>query len=142
MKRFTLIFVATLMALFTWAQNPLARSASPLRSELKTQMLEKSTTQNAGPLAANALQMPVQQAKAKAPRRAEAEVVTPPEGEVVYYKYSGTAVVSQQATSLNRTVKVIFDGNDVYVQGMTYYVTDAWVKGTIDGETATFATGQ
>lgn len=142
MKRFTLIFVATLMALFTWAQNPLARSASPLRSKLKTQMLEKSTTQNAGPLAANALQMPVQQAKAKAPRRAEAEVVTPPEGEVVYYKYSGTAVVSQQATSLNRTVKVIFDGNDVYVQGMTYYVTDAWVKGTIDGETATFATGQ
>lgn len=142
MKRFTLIFVATLMALFTWAQNPLARSASPLRSELKTQMLEKSATQNAGPLAANALQMPVQQAKAKAPRRAEAEVVTPPEGEVVYYKYSGTAVVNQQATSLNRTVKVIFDGNDVYVQGMTYYVTDAWVKGTIDGETATFATGQ
>ena len=142
MKRFTLIFVATLMALFTWAQNPLARSASPLRSELKTQMLEKSATQNAGPLAANALQMPVQQAKAKAPRRAEAEVVTPPEGEVVYYKYSGTAVVNQQATSINRTVKVIFDGNDVYVQGMTYYVTDAWVKGTIDGETATFATGQ
>ncbi len=35
----------------------------------------------------------------------------------------------------------IVDG-EIYVQGLCSYLPDAWVKGTIDGETATFASGQ
>lgn len=140
MKRFTLIFIATLVTMFAWAQTPLTRSASSTRAELKTQKFERSTTQNAGPLSAYQLQMPAKQAKAKAPRRAD--VVTPPEGEVVYYKLSGSASAQGSNASVNRTVKVIFDGNDVYVEGLSYYCTDKWVKGTIDGATATFASGQ
>jgi len=34
------------------------------------------------------------------------------------------------------------DGNYLYIQGLCEYLPDAWVKGTIDGNTATFATGQ
>ena len=40
------------------------------------------------------------------------------------------------------TVKVAFDGNNIYVAGLCYWLPDAWVQGTIDGNTATFPTGQ
>lgn len=39
-------------------------------------------------------------------------------------------------------VKVAFDGNDIYVQGLAYFFPEAWVKGTIANGKATFATGQ
>lgn len=140
MKRFTLILVAILAGMFTWAQNPLARSASPMRSQLKTHKTVRSATQTADPLSAYQLQLPAKQTKAKAPRRAD--VVTPPEGEVVYYKYTGTAVTGESSSDFNRTVKVVFSGNDVYVASLSYYAKGAWVKGTIDGSTVTFAAGQ
>ena len=39
-------------------------------------------------------------------------------------------------------VKVALDGNDVYIQGMSYYIPDAWVKGTKEGDQVTFAAMQ
>ena len=39
-------------------------------------------------------------------------------------------------------VKVGFDGNDVYVQGLCYYLPESWVKGVKDGSTVTFEAGQ
>lgn len=41
-------------------------------------------------------------------------------------------------------IKIGFDGNDVYVQGICaeYYLPEAWVKGEKNGNTVTFATGQ
>ena len=44
--------------------------------------------------------------------------------------------------TVKRNIKVAFVGNDVYVQGTPYFFPEAWLKGTIDGTTATFATGQ
>jgi len=38
----------------------------------------------------------------------------------------------------NSPVNVAVDGNDVYFQGMSYYIPDAWVKGTKDGNQVTF----
>lgn len=35
-------------------------------------------------------------------------------------------------------VKVAVDGNDVYFQGLSYYIPEAWVKGTKEGNTVTF----
>ena len=35
-------------------------------------------------------------------------------------------------------VNVAVDGNDVYFQGMSYYIPDAWVKGTMEGDQVTF----
>ncbi len=49
---------------------------------------------------------------------------------------------TNQNMTVKRNIKVAFVGNDVYVQGTAYFFPEAWLKGTIDGTTATFATGQ
>ena len=46
------------------------------------------------------------------------------------------------AADVNMTVNVGFDGSDVYIQGLCSYIPKAWVKGTLDGTTVTFASGQ
>lgn len=64
------------------------------------------------------------------------ETVTAPEGlETTDY-----AVTCEGMTGT--IAQVGFDGNDVYVQGIYAGMPDAWVKGTIDGNKATFKTGQ
>lgn len=45
-------------------------------------------------------------------------------------------------TEVSKTVKVGFYGDEVYVQGLCDYLPEAWVKGTIEGNQATFAAGQ
>lgn len=42
----------------------------------------------------------------------------------------------------NKNLKVAFDGNDVYVQGLSNGFPDAWVKGTLANGKAVFASGQ
>jgi hypothetical protein len=68
------------------------------------------------------------------------EVVVAPEGLVAeeyvvfftdYYEDAGSGYVN-----------VGFDGSDVYVQGLCRYLPEAWVKGTLEGTTVTFAGGQ
>lgn len=44
--------------------------------------------------------------------------------------------------NFHSTVKVAIDGNNIYIQGLDYWITDAWVQGTIDGNTAVFESGQ
>ena len=55
------------------------------------------------------------------------------DGEIQYY--SGNSL-------FEKTTKVAFAGNEVYIQGLAYYFPDAWIKGTISGSTATFPSGQ
>lgn len=57
------------------------------------------------------------------------EYVYDEEGNPVFEEYTADA-------------KVGFDGSDVYVQGLNEYIPEAWVKGTLEDATATFATGQ
>jgi len=49
---------------------------------------------------------------------------------------------STQPYSVKQTAKVAFFGNDVYVQGLSYYFPEAWVKGSISGNKATFSSPQ
>jgi hypothetical protein len=35
-------------------------------------------------------------------------------------------------------LKIGFDGNDVYLQGLNSFLTEAWIKGTLEGTTITF----
>ena len=44
--------------------------------------------------------------------------------------------------SINKTTEVAFDGNDIYIKGLSNFCPDAWLKGTINGNTATFLYGQ
>ena len=44
--------------------------------------------------------------------------------------------------NVTQTIQVAFDGNDVYVQGLSYFFPEGWVKGTIEGKKAVFKSGQ
>lgn len=140
MRKFTFMLIAALFAMASWAQAPSSRSAIEMRAALKASLTQKRTTNDAGPLAAFKLQRPVKNTRfnARAAYKAAA-VVTPPAGEVLNYKFQAT---DDEGTATTRNVEVVFDGNDVYVSGLSYYMEDAWVKGTINGATATFPTGQ
>ena len=66
----------------------------------------------------------------------EPQVVEAPE-DLVVEEYSMT-----YGTDGTGSVKVGFDGDDVYIQGFSTYLTEAWVKGTLEGNTVTFASDQ
>lgn len=83
------------------------------------------------------------------------EVVEVPDGlETEQYTWTGYGVTYEDTddddstdpeavfTAFTKFIQVGFDGNDVYVQGLCTDLPEAWVKGTIEGNTATFATGQ
>lgn len=43
---------------------------------------------------------------------------------------------------VNGYLNIGFDGNDVYLQGLCTSLPQAWIKGTLDGTTITFAGNQ
>ena len=69
------------------------------------------------------------------------EVVVLPEGlEADTWYFSATA---SESSVRNQEVAIAIDGSDIYIQGLNIdYLPEAWVKGTIEGNTATFPTGQ
>ena len=72
-------------------------------------------------------------------------LVTPPSSATIETDWAidGTYVVNDTTAYQNpNTISVAFDGNDVYIQGISLFSPEAWIKGTINGTTATFTTGQ
>lgn len=68
------------------------------------------------------------------------QLVELPDGvEAVQYIMNYT---DNAGASASKAVFVGVDGNDVYFQGMSQYLTEAWVKGVKDGNTVTFAANQ
>lgn len=77
------------------------------------------------------------------------ELVTPPAGEGEDWVVGGVELTYDeekkelvQGEAEEYPVKVIIDGSDFYVQGLSYIFPEAWVKGTIADGKVTFATGQ
>ena len=71
---------------------------------------------------------------------AKPEVVVVPEGVasvpfIMYYS-------DKNGIENSKPVYVAVDGNDVYIQGFSEYIPEAWVKGTKDGNKVTFAGDQ
>ena len=69
-----------------------------------------------------------------------------PEG-VVPQQWAIDAIFNAEEGNIfdvQKATQVAFDGTDVYLQGLSYFFPDAWVKGTLDTETGlvTFASGQ
>lgn len=61
-------------------------------------------------------------------------VITPPEGaESVTYSYTALDMQwgEEYAEEYATEVQVIFDGDDVYIQGLSKWIPEAWVKGTM-----------
>lgn len=124
-----------------------AFAAGPEKRDLKalnTAAVVKSLAKKQLPIA-NAVSR--QSSVRKAPRRAQG-LVTPPESAVAetYYTASGQLLVYagddgwQDGTP--ESIQVIVDGSDIYIAGLAYWVEEAWIKGTIDGTTATFPAAQ
>ncbi|MBQ3741060.1 MAG: hypothetical protein II854_01510 [Prevotella sp.] len=150
-KMFTLLALTLIVSMATFAQKPLyGTAATPQKAEKSLKVTMPNAKRVASkPMMAETSKNGTPFKASKAPAAAKApEVVTPPENADVlyytlegnYYIYNGGWVGPQTA---ERTVKVVFDGNDVYVSGLFHYITDAYVKGsTEDGETVTFPMGQ
>ena len=83
----------------------------------------------------------------KAPRAAsESELVTPPATATLetWYNTDGVLYVNTASgtMAMNPNIQVAIDGSDIYIQGLAYWFEEGWIKGTISGTTATFASGQ
>lgn len=74
------------------------------------------------------------------------DLVVPPVSEPMTTYYHNGAF--NNGDVINQTVNVIVDGSDIYFQGLTKtnedytILEDAWVKGTIEGNTVTIPSGQ
>ena len=132
MKRFTLL--AMLVALFsvmTFAQK-----------ETKLRPMEPLVS---GTATITGVSAPAQFVN-KSARRAD---VMPPSTANVeeWYTAGGTFMLygryGFEDYTLNiPTVKVAVDGNDFYIQGLSFYFNQSWIKGTISGNTVTFENSQ
>ena len=70
------------------------------------------------------------------------EVVVPPAGLVAEeYSITYTPHGGTESTG-SGSIKVGFDGNDVYFQGVCSYLPEAWIKGTLAEDVVTFAGNQ
>ena len=72
------------------------------------------------------------------PASAESETYYTSAGKFYLYGSNGW----EDQTSAMKSIEVIVDGTDIYIAGLAYYVTDAWIKGTLSGTTATFPASQ
>jgi hypothetical protein len=77
------------------------------------------------------------------------ELVELPTGATVtpYYTIDGTLAVNTSSgwadyTSKVKNINVAFVGSDVYIQGLAYWQSDYWVKGTLSGNVITVPSGQ
>lgn len=79
----------------------------------------------------------LQNAKANVTMKAEGDIVTPPaDAEQMLYNFQGHDTYVDKDKTFE--VFVVIDNNDVYVKGLSEYLTDGWVKGTIADGVATF----
>ena len=75
-------------------------------------------------------------------RTSQQEVVTPPQGVAEQAKEYVMSFTDDSGAALSKEVSVAVDGNDVYLQGMSKYFPEAWVKGTKNGNQVTFPAKQ
>lgn len=135
MKKFTLLALMAIFTVMAFAQKPLNKaplSAMPFKFQHEL-------------LQANGMTRTTKQVT----RLASESLVTPPDGAtpVTYYTIGGKFSIYTQNgwvdhTSDMSTIEVIINGTDIYMKGLAYYAKEAWIKGTIEGSTATFPNAQ
>ena len=142
MKKFTFMMIALLCVVVTFAALSGKQSESPIKFLQKSEIVKKQPTLKMKALDRKAL--PARNRVMKA-----AELVTLPEeatAETFYTAsgsfYAGTESGWSDATSYMSSVNVAVVGTDIYVQGLSYWFKEGWIKGALDGTTATFPNGQ
>lgn len=68
------------------------------------------------------------------------EVVLPDGAEA--YEYCMTYINPSKNEEASKAINVAVVGNEVYFQGMSQFLPEAWVKGTLEGNQVTFAANQ
>ena len=138
-KVFTLMLMAVLFSSVGFAQKSIpVEKRFAFNREAKFQLMKQNSFKSA--LAVNPQNNTGRRAAAKSPAKAP-QVVTPPaDGEVEYFTLEGT---NSKGGNVTRTVEVIWDGDDdVYISGLSYYLPNAYVKGTFKGDDVIFEMGQ
>ena len=71
------------------------------------------------------------------------ETVTPPEDlQTAEYALQAQSYNYGYTTAVTKSLMIGIDGTTVYLQGLCEYLPQAWIKGTLDGNTMTLAAGQ
>ena len=71
------------------------------------------------------------------------ETVTPPEDlQTAEYALQAQSYNYGNTTAVTKSLMIGIDGTTVYLQGLCEYLPQAWIKGTLDGNTMTLAAGQ
>ncbi|MBQ8066686.1 MAG: choice-of-anchor J domain-containing protein [Prevotella sp.] len=139
MKRFTLFAIAALLTVVAFAQ--------------KQRLLPQAQVFQRTSVPFTPVQKAVKTTASHANRVAKVEgvdeLVTLPAGAATetYYTASGNFYVSTESGWSNATadmpsVNVAVVGTDIYIQGLAYWFKEGWIKGTLEGTTATFPNGQ
>lgn len=136
MKKFYSLFVMVFIAIAVNAQVSFAPRFSFGQQELKLDVTPVEHGER------------IPSIRNLAPKKA-GTLVTPPLGatakaytlEGIYSAWDGNEWVTVSDAS-PADAKVIIINSDIYVQGVSYWFPEGWIKGTISGSTATFAYGQ
>ena len=78
------------------------------------------------------------------PLTLSAQIAPPDDVEIEEWTILGTYSLSESIKLDHRHTELVFDGNNIYVKGISYFFEESWIKGTIDPETniVTFQSGQ
>lgn len=139
MKKFTLLSVLMLFAFVAFAQrnvHPIQTKALPVKANVLKNI--------------NGIDRKAPNNMRKAPRKAEALVTAPNEGEVwaisegAFFVYTSQGFEDYtQSDYISKTMNVCIDGSDIYIQGLaSAFFPEGWVKGTISGNKVTIPCGQ
>ena len=139
MKRFTLLtMLITLLSVTAFAQK-----------DMNLRLLQDSKLSPNPTLKVKATSRHSQPTANRVKGLATTELVTPPEGATTetWYTIAGSFYVGTESgladyTAAVPTINVAFDGDNVYIQGLAYYFENGWIKGTINGSTVVFESGQ
>lgn len=133
MKRFTLLLMTAIISMAVSAGQMSALSHNSLRKSINKEMLGHKRH------AVDAPRIDVKaQTAAKSPKLAEAEVVTPPADlDTENYRLNSYIFDGSTWELVSNPVKVGFDGDDVYIQGVSILLPEAWIKGTLNSDDMT-----
>lgn len=132
MKKFILMLLCAMLTLSVSATHLHGKLQHSLSLSAKKELLGKSRHAIDAPrvdLSAPAM--------TKAPK-ANAEVVNPPASlETESYRLNGYLFDGSSWEMVSNPVNIGFDGNDVYVQGFSILLPQAWIKGELDPDAMT-----
>lgn len=136
MRKFSLLLTLAILAM-TINATPINK-LQPLHKHSATELAVQSRTTIAAPhidLQAST--------RAMAPQKAEGTVVTPPAGmETEKYRLNGFIYDGSSWEAVSRQIMLGWDGQNVYVQGFSVLLPEAWIMGTYDEEQGTVTFGQ